>query len=574
MYGLLVTGDFMKLADVTRNTLIHYDNLGLLKPVETNERGDRFYHPFQWYTVVLIKTYQLAGISLADIKEFLDGNRTGSNRETFKEYADKCINIKKDLNRRFFELRKVYRYIIKMTYLTGIFDRYKLGGEPVIEKLDLSGGLRKRELDQKMYMRSAAYYGEVNRQLYDTYNTLRDRAFPIVTHFDREDFYEGKNSVHAISSYTLGKADISFEGMAEYDCIILRRLGNVTSVMNACNEIRDVMMREGYELVRDVYAITNIFAFDQEGKRHGDRLIFAPVKKCEGMPRRIKKWEANNYVSNAFETESMRKNLLSTGEFIKICNITRNALNFYEKNGLVKPEYIAKNGYKYYGLSQVSALINVKCLRQAEFSIEQIKEVYMGEYLNENFLVDRTERLKIQQKVIYEKLRQTARTQNYLKILIKALTSMANDLKAPDVPVYNDDRKYFRKIPFDPLTFQEMKGIERELMKVIRKGKESEELLGFPIGISINADCERESLCTVNVVNSKFAREDDVVVVGRNMIYIIACKDGQFTDTLKKLRDRVVAQGYKVRGDIVSLFMNVNDEVSMKMNCLVMIPIE
>lgn len=575
MQGLLVTGEFMQLANVTRNTLIHYDNIGLLKPIKTNARGDRYYHPFQWYTIILIKNYQVAGISLEEIKEFIEGDANDSIQEAYRKRIEKLREMKKQFNLRYLELRKTYRYIAKMAYITEVFDRYTLGAKPAITKFTLQGGLKTKYLDKPQYMRSAGYYSEINKYANEKYGTLRDRAFPIVTHFDGEAFYDGRNIVHAISSYTLGNADSSFSDMNETDCIVVRRLGNVSTAMQACDEIRDVMTSEGYELINDVYVITNIFAFDSEGKRHGDRLIFAPVKKVIGKAREVKKLENNSYVSNEFETEDMRKHLLSSGELIKAGGITRNALNFYERHGLIKPEYVKENKYKYYGVTQVAALINVRCLKEAGFSIEQIRTDYVGCKVDENFLVKRLQAFKTQEKIIYEKLEETAYAQFYTKELIRGLAGIASEDFNFGSPIFSYEKKYFRRLPFEKESLKGREGYGMEITRAIKRGKESNDLFEFPLGMTLNSNCDYESIASVNSVNRKYAREDDILITGNIMNFVIITNSDEFVDKIRRLKQEVEGQGYKVRGNIVSLFLHLSceDEENLKMRSLVMIPV-
>ncbi len=41
--GYLTTGEFARLAGVTKHTLFHYDNIGLFQPEFTDENGYRYY---------------------------------------------------------------------------------------------------------------------------------------------------------------------------------------------------------------------------------------------------------------------------------------------------------------------------------------------------------------------------------------------------------------------------------------------------------------------------------------------------------------------------------------------------
>lgn len=72
--NLIKTGDFAKLCSTTRNTLIHYDQLGLLKPAKVSDNGYRYYGPDQYMRFTVIRALIDSGFSLDKIAELLDRN--------------------------------------------------------------------------------------------------------------------------------------------------------------------------------------------------------------------------------------------------------------------------------------------------------------------------------------------------------------------------------------------------------------------------------------------------------------------------------------------------------------------
>ena len=45
---------------------------------------------------------------------------------------------------------------------------------------------------------------------------------------------------------------------------------------------------------------------------------------------------------------------LTTGEFAEICGVTKHTLFHYDSIGILKPEHVGDNGYRYYSLKQFS----------------------------------------------------------------------------------------------------------------------------------------------------------------------------------------------------------------------------
>lgn len=66
------TGEFAKLCHTTKETLFHYDAIGLLKPKIVKDNGYRYYLSVQYFDYDLIKVLQQTHMSLKEIKEFME----------------------------------------------------------------------------------------------------------------------------------------------------------------------------------------------------------------------------------------------------------------------------------------------------------------------------------------------------------------------------------------------------------------------------------------------------------------------------------------------------------------------
>ncbi|MDF9823687.1 DNA-binding transcriptional MerR regulator/effector-binding domain-containing protein [Breznakia sp. PF5-3] len=77
--------------------------------------------------------------------------------------------------------------------------------------------------------------------------------------------------------------------------------------------------------------------------------------------------------------------LLTTGEFAKLCNTTKNTLFHYDQIGLLKPNIIKNNGYRYYSIDQFSTFDLISVLRESGSSLKEIK-AFMEHQNSENFI--------------------------------------------------------------------------------------------------------------------------------------------------------------------------------------------
>lgn len=81
----LSTGDFAKICNVTKQTLFHYDEIGLLQPHHKSDNGYRYYSYQQLEMMYVIDSLKEIGMSLNEIKQFIGMTTPELMIETFKE---------------------------------------------------------------------------------------------------------------------------------------------------------------------------------------------------------------------------------------------------------------------------------------------------------------------------------------------------------------------------------------------------------------------------------------------------------------------------------------------------------
>lgn len=66
--------------------------------------------------------------------------------------------------------------------------------------------------------------------------------------------------------------------------------------------------------------------------------------------------------------------MLSIGEFSRICGVSTKTLRYYDEVGLLRPEAInPENGYRYYAIDQLKAMLFIERLKGYRFSLEEIR---------------------------------------------------------------------------------------------------------------------------------------------------------------------------------------------------------
>jgi DNA-binding transcriptional MerR regulator len=103
---------------------------------------------------------------------------------------------------------------------------------------------------------------------------------------------------------------------------------------------------------------------------------------------------------------SERPLMLSSGEFAKICHISRELLIHYDRIGLLKPKEIKPNGYRYYSIKQLYIFDAIRFLLDAGMSTKEVKG-YLSNRTTDLFLESITGligNLKEQQAVLDAKI--------------------------------------------------------------------------------------------------------------------------------------------------------------------------
>ena len=139
------------------------------------------------------------------------------------------------------------------------------------------------------------------------------------------------------------------------------------------------------------------------------------------------------------------KKYYTAGELAQLFHIPKQTMLYYDKMGILKPEFVAKNGYRYYSTPQYLTLEIILFMRKMDISVPDIRE----------FLRDRSRDniLKILDKKKAECLQQIQEAQHlinsldvYRKVLESSQTLPLNQVLLQS---YHDCRMFLTPIPKD-----------------------------------------------------------------------------------------------------------------------------
>ncbi len=90
------TGEFAKLCGVSKDTLIYYDRISLLKPAVIKENGYRYYSVHQLFSFDLIEALKEVGTPLSQIKDYIQKRDSALFKDILSQ---KLCDLEKELKR-------------------------------------------------------------------------------------------------------------------------------------------------------------------------------------------------------------------------------------------------------------------------------------------------------------------------------------------------------------------------------------------------------------------------------------------------------------------------------------------
>lgn len=101
------TGEFAKICNIPKHVLFHYDEIGLFSPAIVKENGYRYYSYHQYDTFCMITVLKHLGMSLKDIKVYLQQRSPELFLQLLKQKEE-------DISKEMKKLNKMQDYIQSM----------------------------------------------------------------------------------------------------------------------------------------------------------------------------------------------------------------------------------------------------------------------------------------------------------------------------------------------------------------------------------------------------------------------------------------------------------------------------
>jgi|GEM_PF-581970 len=115
----------------------------------------------------------------------------------------------------------------------------------------------------------------------------------------------------------------------------------------------------------------------------------------------------------------MDEELIKTGDFAKMCSVTKKALYIYEAKGLLKPAVVKDNGYRYYRLEQVDQVATIRLLEKLGSSLQEV-----GDFFALKDLAERQKYLAKQQEAVEKKIAELGKIKSSLEFFDQRISNL------------------------------------------------------------------------------------------------------------------------------------------------------
>lgn len=120
--------------------------------------------------------------------------------------------------------------------------------------------------------------------------------------------------------------------------------------------------------------------------------------------------------------------LYSIGEVSKICNVSKKALRYYDEIGIISPDVVSSNYYRYYSRKSLLDLTIVKYYKQMGFKLEEMRNLLSSEEYRtmERGFLKKINELQDEQTAVMVKLTSVT---DWYELLVEAQTVIENDVR-------------------------------------------------------------------------------------------------------------------------------------------------
>ncbi|MHC1723695.1 MAG: MerR family transcriptional regulator [Aminipila sp.] len=211
------------------------------------------------------------------------------------------------------------------------------------------------------------------------------------------------------------------------------------------------------------------------------------------------------------------KEFYSIGEVSKICNISKKALRFYDKIGIISPDKVCDdNNYRFYNRTTLLSLPVIKYYKQMGFKLEEMRELFEG---NTYGIIERQFRRKIDELKELEANIHNSYTsvKDWYDLILEAQLVIENDVHEVAVKYIDTTTYCYMEQDFDYNYRESIINIDwTNYLESIQNEITGPVVLNFPsFREKMNGNCKKVKIMQKPILEYK---EDQVLKMGGYMV--------------------------------------------------------
>jgi len=243
----LLIGELAKIVDVSNQTLIYYDKIGLLEPSWIDpDNGYRYYSRNKIFFLTSVKYLKDAGFTLKEIQNFLTKQ---SVRDITKIYNTKLNQTEK-------EIEKLIQFKKKLNGYINFFENLlepKRDYDPLkIGKIEIKKILKKQVISLRKkivfdYPSLMFLYNQLLSIVFKNSIPVKEQIISIF-HCGYTDIYHKKCDIELAMETSYDIKNRQIKTIPEYECIACIHKGKYPSSIETYKEMKNLADRKNYQI--------------------------------------------------------------------------------------------------------------------------------------------------------------------------------------------------------------------------------------------------------------------------------------------------------------------------------------
>jgi len=239
--------------------------------------------------------------------------------------------------------------------------------------------------------------------------------------------------------------------------------------------------------------------------------------------------------------------------------VKKQTLFHYDDIDLLKPEYVAPNGYRYYSFQQAEVFTVIEILKEIGMSLSDIKD-----FLNANNLKETAEMLTEKAEMMQQKIEALQRTKEIIQNKKEQIVN-AIELDIDRITIEHLEKEYY--VLSKNILNSTDKEFTEAIMSFVKYTKEEGLDIGYPVGGLIpKAQIEENDYLNVSHL---FMRIKEKALknsfIRKSCTYAVGYHKGSYLktyETYEKMKFFIEETGYQISGDTIEEY--VIDGLSVK----------